>query len=346
MSTIDSLPEKILPSRLQGYFGDQLTRATDTPRNASLVVGAVGIAAVLAIVNLESLFHMGVAICIFGSVAVGLDLLSGYTGQVSVAHAGFMGIGAYTSAILTGEFGLPMVLGFIAACIIPTLVGIAIGVPSFRTEGHYFVLVTLAVAVLITTVFQVWEPVTNGARGITGIMEPTIALYFTGIRIFDLSTTRGYFFLSLLYLVFVMVAVNNLLNSRMGRAFIAVRENTTLARSHGIDTQRAKLTSLAVSCFIAGGAGSLYAHYFSFINPEVFGFFVGFEILVMIIVGGLGSIVGAVVGATFIEVVPEILREFPRVSELVFGVAVLIVVLYFPKGIWGTLRTWVRQLRS
>jgi branched-chain amino acid transport system permease protein len=345
MSTIDSLPEKLLPSRVREYFGDRLTRATDTPRNAAIVAGAILIALVLALLNRESLFHLGVTICIFGSVAVGLDLLAGYTGQVSVAHAGFMGIGAYTSAILTMDFGMPLFVGLLAACLLATLVGVAIGYPSFRTEGHYFVLVTLALAVLITTVFQVWDPVTGGPRGITGIYEPAMALYVGGIRIIDLSTTRGYFFISLTYLVITMVAINNVLNSRMGRAFIAVRENAHLASSHGIDTKRAKLTSLGISCFIAGGAGSLYAHYFSFINPPVFGFFVGFEMLVMVIVGGLGSIVGAVVGAVFIEAVPEILRDYPRVSELVFGVAVLVVVLYFPTGIWGSVKSSIQRFR-
>lgn len=346
MSTIDSLPDKLVPKRLKGYFSDSLTRATDTPRNASVLLGGVVVALLLTVVGSESLFHLGVTICIFGSVAVGLDLLSGYTGQVSVAHAGFMGIGAYTSAILTTEYGLPLVVGFLAACLLATLVGVAIGYPSFRTEGHYFVLVTLAVATLITTVFQIWDPVTGGARGITGILEPGVALYLGDIRIFDMSTTRGYFYVSLAYLLVTIVAINNLLNSRLGRAFVAIRENAALARSHGIDTQSAKLVSLAISCFVAGGAGSLYAHYFSFINPPVFGFFVGFQILVMVIVGGLGSLIGAVVGATFIEFVPEVLRDYPRVSELVFGIAVLVVVLYFPTGIWGTLKSWVGRLRS
>jgi branched-chain amino acid transport system permease protein len=346
MSTIDSLPEKLLHNRVSNYFGDRLTRATDTPRNAAILVGAIVIALLMTVLGIEPLFHLGVTICIFGSVAVGLDLLGGYTGQVSVAHAGFMGIGAYTSAILTMDFGMPLVVGFLAACLLPMVVGIAIGVPAFRAEGHYFVLATLALAVLFTTVFQVWDPVTGGPRGITGIFEPAMALYVYGIRIIDVTTTRGYFFLTLAYLVAMLVLVNNVLNSRLGRAFIAVRENEALAKSHGINTRVAKLASLGISCFIAGGAGSLYAHYFSFINPEVFGFFVGFEALVMVIVGGLGSLIGAVVGAIFIKAVPELLRDYPRASELVFGITVLIVVLYLPTGIWGSIKTAIKRLRS
>lgn len=346
MSTIDSLPEKILPNRIRNYLDDKLTRATDTPRNAVIFVGAVVTALLLTALGSESLFHLGVTICIFGSVAIGLDLLGGYTGQVSVAHAGFMGVGAYTSAILTMDYGMPLVVGFLAACLLPTIVGVAVGVPAFRAEGHYFVLATLALAVLITTVFQIWDPVTGGPRGITGIFEPTMALYVGGVRIIDLTTTRGYFFAALAYLTAMLMLVNNVLNSRLGRAFIAVRENEMLAKSHGINAKSAKLASLGISCFIAGGAGSLYAHYFSFINPEVFGFFIGFETLVMVIVGGLGSLIGAVVGAIFIQAVPELLRDYPRTSELVFGITVLIVVLYFPTGIWGSIKSAFQRLRS
>lgn len=346
MSTKDHIPKALRPDDIKKYFTDRLSRAVDTPRNASLLVAFVAITALLMVLNIEFFFHLGVTICIFASVAVALDLLSGYTGQVSIAHAGFMGIGAYTSAILTMKFGLPLWTGLVSGAVLATVVGVAIGYAAFRTSGHYFVLTTLAVAVLITTVFQVWTPVTGGASGITGILEPATAIALGGIELIDFSTTRGYFFIAIAYLFFTMIAINNVLDSRIGRAFIAVRENTALARSHGINTRSAKLLALALSCFFTGGAGSLYAHYFSFINPSVFGFFVGFEVLVMLIVGGLGSLVGPVVGAIFIRLVPEVLREYPEVSELVFGIAMLVVVLYFPGGIWGTLTSWWQDFRS
>lgn len=346
MSTRDSIRETFRPDSVKKYFEDRLSRAVDTPRNASIVVAFAVITAVLTVVNAEFFFHLGVTICIFASVAVALDLLSGYTGQVSIAHAGFMGIGAYTSAILTMEFGLPLWTGLVAGAVLATLVGVAIGYAAFRTSGHYFVLTTLAVAVLITTVFQVWTPVTGGPNGITGIFEPATVIAIGDVELVDFSATRGYFYIAVVYLLVTIVAVNNLLDSRVGRAFIAVRENTALARSHGINTRSAKLLALAISCFFTGGAGSLYAHYFNFINPSVFGFFVGFEVLVMLIVGGLGSLVGPVVGAMFIRLVPEVLREYPEVSELVFGIAMLVVVLYFPGGIWGTLTSWWQDFRS
>lgn len=346
MSTTEIFPVTAFRKRIRNYFGDRLGRVTDTPRNATLVVSTVVTVGLLTLVNSEFYFHLGVVISIFASVAVALDLLSGYTGQVSIAHAGFMGIGAYTSAILTLEFGLPLWVGLVSGGILATIVGLAIGYVAFRTTGHYFVLTTLAVAILIVTVFQVWTPVTGGPNGITGIFEPGLVLSLGGVQLVDFSTTRGYFYFAVTYLLVTLVVINNVLNSRLGRALIAVRENAALARSHGIDTKSAKMLALGVSCFFAGGAGSLYAHYFSFINPPVFGFFVGFEVLVMLIVGGLGSLIGPVIGAVFIKLVPEVLRDYPQVSELVFGIAMLVVVLYFPGGIWGTLKSWWARLRS
>lgn len=340
MSTKDRTPTSEFWQRIQGYFEDRLSRAADTPRNATIVIAAIAIAGILTLVGSEFYFHLAVTICIFGSVAVALDLLAGYTGQVSIAHAGFMGIGAYTSAILTMNFGVPIWVGLIAGGLLATIAGLAIGYPAFRTTGHYFVLTTLAVAVLIVTVFQVWTPVTGGPNGIADIFEPAAVISTGGMQLVDFGSTRGYFYLTAAYLLITIIVINNLLNSRIGRALIAVRENHTLAQSQGINTQSAKLLSLGISCFFAGGAGSLYAHYFNFINPGVFGFFVGFEVLVMLIVGGLGSLIGPVVGAVFIKLVPELLREYPEVSELVFGISMLVVVLYFPNGIWGTITSW------
>lgn len=325
--------------RLRGYVGGDLSRAVDTPRNGVLILAGIVAAVILTLLNAEFYYHLAILICIFGIVATSLDVLSGYTGQVSVVHAGLMGIGAYTSAIVTMDYGLSVWVGMALAAVLVTVVGIVIGYLAFRTTGHYFVLTTLALAALITTVMTIWEPVTGGSGGIRGIIAPTHSLGVAGMTLVDFSTNQGYFYLSLALLVGTMVVINNILDSRIGRTMIAVRENEGLARSHGINAKTAKLTALGISCFFAGIAGSLYAHYFSFINPEVFGFFVGFEILVMTIIGGMGTIVGPILGASFIELVPELLREYPRLSELVYGIVLLLVVLYIPQGIWGVLRS-------
>lgn len=324
---------------------DRGRRSLDTPRNTTIIAAGIVTAVALTLIDMSYLFHMAVLITIFGGVAVSLDVLSGYTGQVSIAHAGFMGIGGYTSALLAVDFGVPIWAGILAGGLLTTIVGVALGYPSFRTTGHYFVLITIAIAILVVTVLNIWEPVTGGPNGVLGIPAPG-ELTFGDTVLLDLGSTRGYLYLTMGYLVATMCLANNILDSRIGRTFVAVRDNQSLAKSHGIHAKRAKLTALGVSCFFTGVGGAFYAHYLSFINPEMFSFFVGFKVLVMLIIGGLGSLVGGVVGAVIITLVPELLRDFPNVSELVFGLVLLAVVLFFPRGLWGIIRTvWNRVPR-
>lgn len=323
------------------FFEKSEMRAVDTPKNSVVLIAGVLVAAVLTLLDVNFYYHMAVLIAIFAGVAVSLDVLSGFTGQVSIAHAAFMAVGAYTSAILTVDYGYPIWAGVALGGVLAMLVGIVLGFPAFRTEGHYFVLVTIAIAILAIVVLNVWTSVTGGPNGILGIPS-TEMVSAAGVDIIDFGTRQGYFYLTMAYLLGTITIANNILDSRIGRTYIAVRDNEPLAKSHGINTKYAKLSALGVSCFFAGIGGGLYAHYLNFINPEMFDFFIGFEILVMLIIGGLGSLVGGVIGAIVIVVTPELLRGYPDVSLLIFGLILLFVVLFFPGGIWGFVRKYVR----
>ena len=319
---------------VEWFFEKSEMRSVETPKNSVILLAGVVVAGVLTLLDVNFYYHMAVLIAIFAGVAVSLDILSGYAGQVSIAHAAFMAVGAYTSAILTVDYGFPIWAGVALGGVLAMLVGIVLGFPAFRTEGHYFVLVTIAIAILAIVVLNIWTPVTGGPNGILGIPR-TDMVSIAGIDLIDFGTRQGYFYLVTAYLLSTIVVANNILDSRIGRTYIAVRDNESLAKSHGINTKYAKLSALGVSCFFAGIGGGLYAHYLSFINPEMFEFFIGFEILVMLIIGGLGSLIGAVIGAFVIVVTPELLRGYPDVSLLVFGLILLFVVLFFPGGIWG-----------
>lgn len=333
MSTADQLRQK-LPN-LDGLVEKSQMRAVDTPKNTVILLGAIAAVALLTLVNVQFYFHLAILICIWAGVAVSLDVLSGYAGQVSVAHAAFMAVGAYTSAVLTVDYGAPLWGSILLAGVVAMAVGVLLGYPSFRTEGHYFVLVTIAIAILAVVFLNTWDSVTGGATGMLGIPSPELRLSVGGFVLFDLGTRQGYFYFTAAYLVATILIANNILDSRIGRTYIAVRDNHELASSHGIHAKRAKLSALGVSCFFAGIGGALYAHYLGFINPEMFDFFHGFEVLVMLIIGGLGSLIGAVIGAVIIVLTPELLRGYPDVSLLIFGSILIIVVLFFPGGIWG-----------
>lgn len=339
MSLLDYLPESAKNGRLERLLQKSEMRAVDTPTNTAIVAGGIVGMLLLTLLDVNFYFHMAVLITIFAGIAVSLDVLSGFTGQVSIAHAAFMAAGAYTSAILTVDYGAPIWLGIVLAGFVAMAIGVGLGFPSFRTEGHYFVLVTIAIAILAVVVLNTWTSVTGGPNGILGIQTPG-AISLAGVELVDLGTRQGYFYLTATYLILTLVVSNNVLDSRIGRTYMAVRDNESLAKSQGVNTKHAKLSALGFSCFFAGIGGGLYAHYLNFINPEMFNFFIGFEILVMLIIGGLGSLIGAVMGAFVIIVTPELLRGFPDVSLLIFGLILVIVVLFFPGGIWGFLKKY------
>ena len=265
---------------------------------------------------------------IFAILTVSLNLLTGCTGLFSVGHVAFYGIGAYTSAILTTRFGIPVWLGFIAAGIMTALCSLILGLPTARLRGLYLAVATLAFGEIAYQLFVNWGVVTNGTKGIIGIPAPE----FFG---FSLSTYTRYYYLILAILVLAIVLVHNLLNSRMGRALLSIRGNEAAASAMGVNTTQYKIIAFMCSAFLAGVAGALYAHEVAYISPDTFKAAESTSVLAMMVIGGIGHIGGSVLGAIALTVIPELLRNFGDVRLVLYGLSIVAIVVLSPKGLGG-----------
>lgn len=278
-----------------------------------------------------------IGIAIIG--AHGLNLLTGFTGQISLGHAAFIGVGAYTSAILITRVGIPFWWTVPMAGIMSAFVGVIIGIPSLRIKGLYLAIATIAAQFIFEYVFMTWESMT---RGIRGINVPSPELF--GFR-FD--TERKFYFITLFFVVVGTLYARNLIRTRVGRAFIAIRDRDLAAELMGINLFRYKLTSFAISSFYAGVAGSLWVSFMNIVTPEHFPLSLSIEYLAMVIVGGLGSVLGSIYGAIFMVLVPEILKFgtdfikdipafqhiFAPLREVVFGALIVFFLIFEPRGL-------------
>jgi branched-chain amino acid transport system permease protein len=256
------------------------------------------------------------SMCINIILAVSLNLINGFTGQLSLGHAGFMAVGAYVSAVLTMNAGMPFLVSCIAAALAAGVAGFLIGVPTLRLKGDYLAIATLGFGEIIRVVLQNIEYV-GGPAGILGIPK---------------LSTWPWLFGSVLLTVLVVV---NLVNSSYGRAIVSVREDEIAAELMGINTTRYKVLAFSIGALFAGLAGALYAHFFYVIKPETFNFLKSFDILVMVVLGGLGSTTGAVIAAIFITVLTAVLQSFPAIRMILYALILIIVMIYRPQGLMG-----------
>ena len=294
------------------------------------------------------------SIGIYAIAAIGLNLLIGYTGQISLGHGAFFGVGAYTAAILATKTGFPIWLSVPAAGIVTAAVGIVFGLPSARLKHLYLLIATLAGQFIIEYVFVQWESLTGGAEGISIIGATFLKI--------DLGNDRTFYFLIFIcFAIMTWIAVN-LVRTRYGRAFIAIRDNDQAAEGMGIPIFRYKLLSFAISSFYAGFAGGLYAYYMMSITPEPFNLWLSIVFIAMIIIGGLGNVPGSVFGAIFIIVLEELLSHGTQylmnvgasagaaitiapLREFIFGLAIVLFVIFEPKGlaeVWRIIRSSFR----
>ena len=275
-------------------------------------------------------------LCLAGiniTLAVSLNLINGFTGQFSIGHAGFMAIGAYASAYFTVTFGdvLRGSLGFLPAfardgavllvalaigAVLASIAGFFVGVPSLRLRGDYLAIVTLGFGEIIGVVILNIDAV-GGARGYSGI--PKLANFFW-IYLFAAAT---------------ILVVHRIVHSSFGRTLVAIREDEIAAEAMGVHTTRAKVISFVVSSALAGIAGGLFAHYLMYINVRSFSFLKSFEIIIMIVIGGLGSITGSVLGAVLFISLTEGLREFAQYRMILFSLLLIILMIVRPQGILG-----------
>lgn len=266
-------------------------------------------------------------ICIYTIAVTGLDLLFGYTGQVSFGHAGFYAIGAYCSALLSKNFSLPPILTIFIGAVLATVFGIIIAFPASRLVKHFLSLLTIAFGMMVYT-FVNSSKLTNGASGITGI--PKINIFG-----FELGNYQSYFWLVLVLVIFTIIAKRNIINSRIGRAFIAVRENPHAAAGMGINVAKYKIMAFAISAFMAGLAGALYAHMVRFISPDTFTKDQSNMFMTMLLFGGISTIPGALIGAAAITIMTELLQEFAAYQTLIYACLILIVLFLLPNGTVG-----------
>lgn len=289
------------------------------------------------------LLRVGNVVLIYAILTLGLNFTVGWTGQVSLGHAGFWGIGAYTTALLTAKLvAWPTLLAMLVAGGLAGLAGVLLGLPTLKLKGHYLALATIGFGETIQLVFNNWRPVTGGADGIVGIPALSIGGFAFSTEV------RSYYLLLVAVVAFTAAAVR-LRDSTFGRAFMAVRDSELAADVAGVPTTSTKTLAFAISAVYAGLAGSLYAHLLRYISPDVFGFEQSLLMLSMLVIGGLGSIAGALVGAVVGVAVPEFLRVFGVYYMAVYALLVIGVIVFMPAGIVGTIqarRTGARPKRA
>jgi len=279
-----------------------------------------------------------ILILLWGALSAAWNVAGGYAGQVSLGHAAFFGIGAYTSALLSLKLDWSFWLALPSAAAMAGVAGWAIGRLALKLRGAYFVLVTISFAGVISLVSVNWMELTNGPLGLPGIPAPELGPW-------TLRTKRTYYYLVLVAAAFAYLVCYRLVHSRIGRALVALRENEPLAESVGIDATRYLVLAAVISAALAGVAGSLYAHYTRFVSPEVFLFTYTVTMVIMVVAGGQGTLVGPVIGALLFTALPEALREAMawQWQMLAYGVVLVALVFFLPRGIVPSFERWRRS---
>jgi branched-chain amino acid transport system permease protein len=292
--------------------------------------------------------------CVAVVGALGLNILIGYSGQISLGQAAFIAIGSYVTAILSNKFGLPFWVCLPASGVMGAVVGFAIGVPCLRLKGLYLAMATMAFGVVVEFVVITWARVTGGVRG---MKVASVEILGHSLD----SDNKIYYFLLVLTILAIIVA-KNIARSRVGRAFIAIRDHDVPAEIIGVDTTFYKVMAFTICAFYAGIAGGMYAYTVSYIGPEHFTLFLSIQYVAMIIVGGLGRIQGSIFGAVFIVLVPEIIKAFTRfLAPLIpvlekkyneewniaaFGILIMVFLIFEPtgiNGIWDRIKNWFKN---
>jgi branched-chain amino acid transport system permease protein len=271
-------------------------------------------------------------------LAMGLCLLMGYAGQISLGHAAFFGVGAYTSAILTTKYGMSIWLGFFAAIVLSALVALIIGIPSLRLKGHYLAMATLGFGEIMSVLFTETDSLTNGPEGIVSI--PPIS-----IGKFTLVTAQHYYYFVWGIAILLLAVAINIIYSRVGRALRALHGGEIAAQAMGVNTAKYKIQIFVLSAVYGGIAGSLYAHFVNFINPSPFTLIFSIVLVLIVVLGGTGRIWGAVVGALVLTLLPEYLRVFQEYNLVIYALILILVMIFMPQGLVPGISDLVGRLR-
>lgn len=290
--------------------------------------------AVPVIITDKFFFHLIIMSCIWSILATSLNICMGYTGLVSVAHGSFFGIGAYATSLLVIKAGMNYWLALALALGIVVLISLAIGLVALRLRGPYFVICSLCVCLIVTIVIEHWDSLTEGARGLTSI--PAISpIPIPGVGPIAFTSMVSQYYLILCSLLLTIFISRLIIHSRFGRAFEAIRLNDVLAESLGINIKATKIFSFSLSALFAGFAGALYPPYIAYLNPADSSFWISFDAILYIVVGGLGTLGGPLIGAFSMTIIPELLRVFEHFRLLFYALVLILTVIYFPKGLVG-----------
>lgn len=265
-----------------------------------------------------------------GGIAIlpvlGLNLLTGITGQLSICQAGFYGIGAYTSVLLVMKLHLSFWLSLPLATLFTGVIGFGLGIPSLRFKGHYLVIVTIGFTVIIYEIFLNWVSVTRGPMGIVGIPPPNPILGLTFV------SQKDYYYLCLVFVVLGIWVMRKIYYSKLGLGFLAIREDETAAEIMGINIIKYKLVAFTLSALYAGFGGALFAHYLRTVTPDLFTLFESVNYLLMVVLGGMGSIPGVIFGAFFVTIISEYLRFLMAYRLVAYGFLLIVIIIFLPLG--------------
>jgi branched-chain amino acid transport system permease protein len=304
---------------------------------------AAGLLCVPALFSLDYYLHIFVMAGIHAMLAISLGLIIGFSGQVSLCHAAFYGIGAYGSALASLTLGLPFWLALWVGGLSAGISSYALGRLVLRLKGHFLAITTAFFGVLVTVVLNNWVPVTKGPMGIPGIPRPGLPAFLGPWAAFE--SRVAYYYLVLMFVVGVTYLVYRVVSSRLGRALVAIRENEELAQSLGIETMRYKVFAFTLGGGLAGIAGAFYAHYILFISPVTFTIGESINVVVMVIFGGMTTLAGPIIGAVILTVLPELLRMAGALRLVIYGLALMAFIVWMPQGIVGAVREIVGRNR-
>ena len=275
------------------------------------------------------------ALAFIWAIAVyGLNIITGFCGQLNLAHGGFFAVGAYVVAILTVDHGWAFWPAFIASGVFSAVFGFLVGIVSLRLKEHYFAIFTLCVGFIIYLLLDKWEALTHGSLGIINIAPPE------GFGLIDFTRTIPFYYLVLFFLVLAIVLVSRISSSLVGRTFLAIRISDDLAQSLGINLMRNKVLAFVLSTVYAGLAGGLYAGVVRFIGPAEAEVVHTFDIITYLLVGGIGTLMGPLVGTMTITWLTQAVQSFEEYRMIVFGPLLVLLVIFMPKGVVGTFLTW------
>jgi len=308
-----------------------IKKALDILARYSTIVALLALAlAILFPIVFKSqyLITIGINCLMYSVLAISLNLITGFMGITSLGHAGFLGVGAYTAAILSTRYGIGFIGTFIAATLMAAVFGIFLGLPTLRIKGRYLAIVTLGFCEIMRIIELNWMSLTRGPMGISGI--PRMSLFG-----FVFNKPIHKYYIGLILLIITVYIVKSIMASRIGRAISSIRDDEIAADAMGINVFKYKIMGFAISSGLAGLAGAFYAHYMGFIDPNAFTFDQSILILSMTIIGGMASIPGSIFGASFLSILPEALRGVADYRQIIYGLLLAATMVFKPSGLFG-----------